>query len=579
MEYVWSKDEVQTARILFYMRVMPTCIERITATVFSRVVAPIMFLYMGHPNEEVARASHSMFVGFISSGKESDHDNRVSSKEQLVFYYIKRSLEGYPGSTPFKGMASGVAALVRHLPAGSPATFYCINSLVEKANELCNEAFTHEADVWKNWQGESEPCKEIFELLLRLISLIDRQVLQNLKKLLAQRKPTLVSWLQSLSYLCSQANSRGANFTGVGSAKDLASALTTDSLNLNATSSSFGFAGNPGFSSSSSPFGSSISAAKPFSSAPTFRLNTGTSLSEANSISSGSGTTPSVFGSRWQAPKSPSLFGPTFSSTTPTFQFTAATSSVATNSAPVFGSSTGGSSSSIFPFTSTAAATAYQPVFGNVNSVIPSGSAPSNNNDQINMEDSMAKDTIPSSTPIVPVFGQSIAPASGYGFGSAAPSSPFQFSRQQNLAGPQNSSLFQSSTPTVLVFGQSIAPASGYGFGSAAPSSPFQLSRQQNLAGPQNSSLFQSSTPTVPVFGQSIALASGYGFGSAAPSSPFQFSSQQNLAGPQNSSLFQASHSSEFNAAAAGGSSSLGTGGGAKSQRKIVKVKGKWRRK
>ncbi|KAL5801967.1 hypothetical protein ACOSQ3_033599 [Xanthoceras sorbifolium] len=260
--YVWSKDEVQTARILFYMRVIPTCIERVTAPVFRRVVAPIMFLYMGHPNEKVTRASHSMFVGFISSGKEFDQDNNVSPKEQLVFYYIKRSLEGYPGTTPFKGMASGVAALVRHLPAGSPAIFYCINSLVEKANELCNEAFTHEADVWKNWQGESEPCKEIFELLLRLISLVDIQVLPNLMKLLAQqivklpkdgqnlvlnelyslvaesddvtRKPTLVSWLQSLSYLCFQANSRGANFTGVGSAKDSASALITDSLNLNA---------------------------------------------------------------------------------------------------------------------------------------------------------------------------------------------------------------------------------------------------------------------------------------------------------------------------------------------------------
>ncbi|KAK1575532.1 hypothetical protein Q3G72_006297 [Acer saccharum] len=262
MEYIWSKDEVQTARILFYLRVMPTCIERVTAPVFRRVVAPIMFLYMGHPNEKVARASHSLFAGFISLGKESDQDVRVSLKEQLVFHYIKRSLEGYPGTTPFKGMASGVAALVRHLPAGSPATFYCIHSLVEKANELCNEAFTHKADVWKNWQGESEPCKEIFELLLRLISLVDIQVLPNLMKLLAQqivklpkdgqnlvlnelyslvaesddvmRKPTLVSWLQSLSYLCSQANSGGANFTGAGCAKDPASALTTDSLNLNA---------------------------------------------------------------------------------------------------------------------------------------------------------------------------------------------------------------------------------------------------------------------------------------------------------------------------------------------------------
>ncbi|KAL5733739.1 hypothetical protein ACOSQ2_033431 [Xanthoceras sorbifolium] len=171
-----------------------------------------------------------------------------------------------------------------------------------------------------------------------------------------------------------------------------------------------------------------------------------------------------------------------FCSATPTFQFTAPTSSVATNSAPVLGSSTGGSWSSIFPFTSTAAANASQPAFGNANSVIPFGSAPLNNNDQINMEDSMAEDT------------------------------------------------------------------------------------------------FQPSTPTVPIFGQSIAPASGYGFGSVAPSSPFQFSSQQNLAGPQNSSLFQAS-SSEFNAAAAGGGSSLGTGGGAKSQRKIGKVKGKSRRK
>ena len=49
--------------------------------------------YMGHPNEKVARASHSLFAGFISLGKESDLDVRVSLKEQLVFHYIKRSLE------------------------------------------------------------------------------------------------------------------------------------------------------------------------------------------------------------------------------------------------------------------------------------------------------------------------------------------------------------------------------------------------------------------------------------------------------------------------------------------------------
>lgn len=48
---------------------------------------------MGHPNGKVARASHSMFVSFVSSEKDTNDDERVSLKEQLVFYYIQRSLE------------------------------------------------------------------------------------------------------------------------------------------------------------------------------------------------------------------------------------------------------------------------------------------------------------------------------------------------------------------------------------------------------------------------------------------------------------------------------------------------------
>ncbi|KAM5553626.1 hypothetical protein ABKV19_025720 [Rosa sericea] len=45
MEYMWSSDEVQTARILFYLRVIPTCIGRLPSSVFGKVVAPTMFLY------------------------------------------------------------------------------------------------------------------------------------------------------------------------------------------------------------------------------------------------------------------------------------------------------------------------------------------------------------------------------------------------------------------------------------------------------------------------------------------------------------------------------------------------------
>lgn len=73
-------------------------------------------------------------------------------------------------------MASGVAALVRHLPAGSPAIFYTIHSIIEKANNLCREVLIQEVDMWKNWQGESQACKKILDLLLRLISLVDVQV-------------------------------------------------------------------------------------------------------------------------------------------------------------------------------------------------------------------------------------------------------------------------------------------------------------------------------------------------------------------------------------------------------------------
>lgn len=49
--------------------------------------------YMGHPNGKVARYTHSVFVAFISSGKDLNQDERVLLKEQLVFYYLQRSLE------------------------------------------------------------------------------------------------------------------------------------------------------------------------------------------------------------------------------------------------------------------------------------------------------------------------------------------------------------------------------------------------------------------------------------------------------------------------------------------------------
>ncbi|XP_047163000.1 uncharacterized protein LOC124832765 [Vigna umbellata] len=236
--YIWSKNEVQTARVLFCLRVIPTFVECLPSLVFRNVVAPIMFLYMEHSNDKVARASHSVFMTFMTMGRDSEKNDEASLKEQLVFHYMQRSLLGYPGVTPFEGMASGVVGMVQHLPAGSPAIFYCIHSVAEKANKLCSEVFTCETDAWKKWQGEPEPSKKLMDLLLRLVFLVDIQVLSDLMKLLAQlitklprdaqnivlnelysqvadsddvvRKPTLVSWLQSLSFLCTKATDQNA---------------------------------------------------------------------------------------------------------------------------------------------------------------------------------------------------------------------------------------------------------------------------------------------------------------------------------------------------------------------------------
>lgn len=204
-------------------------------------LAPLMFLYMQHPDQNIARGSHAVFVTFMSVNNlsmDSSHnkkDDTISLKEQLVVYYIQRALEAYPRLTPFEGLSSGVQALVQYLPAGSPAIVFCVNSLVQKSHSLCNANSTsnigHDAEV----EGETESVKNLQGLLLHLIFLVDIQVLPDLLKLLAQliiglpeyvcnmllgqaydlvagsddavRKPILVPWLQSLSLICSQLNS------------------------------------------------------------------------------------------------------------------------------------------------------------------------------------------------------------------------------------------------------------------------------------------------------------------------------------------------------------------------------------
>ncbi|WCJ19158.1 hypothetical protein M5689_001458 [Euphorbia peplus] len=238
-----------------------------------------------------------------------------------------------------------------------------------------------------------------------------------------------------------------------------------------ASAPSFGLTGNTGASSGSSLFSSSTSAANPFGS---------TTSSTLAAIGSSSFPTPN--------------FGTSFSSSASStgFAFGATSASGATNASTSTAPMMFGSSGSVFNFGSAANATPPpQPVFSSTPS---SPYVFGGNNDQMNMEDSMAEDTVQATTSTASVFGQQPV-----------------------------------TTPPSFVFG-SATPAGGNQF---APSG-------------------------------------------ASGANPFQFGGQPNLAAPQNPSPFQASGSLEFNT---GGSFSLGTGGGDKSNRKFVRVSRKNPRK
>ncbi|XP_077225695.1 uncharacterized protein LOC143858895 [Tasmannia lanceolata] len=234
------------------------------------------------------------------------------------------------------------------------------------------------------------------------------------------------------------------------------------------SSSTFGLSGSSSFTPATSPFGSSTPVAKLFGSDSGFGVSSSAPLSAGNGASTPAVTSTSLFGSSSQ-PATSSLFGTGFGSTSGApFSFggslTATTGSAAsapftfggvstsaTGSAPfMFGSSRGASSGSMFSFTSAAAVTSSgstpaQPVFGMSNPVGFGLASPGN--DQMNVEDSMAEDTVQASMPVAPpAFSQqpSSPSPSNFMFGSATASGPsvFQFGGQQNPATLQSPSPF-----------------------------------------------------------------------------------------------------------------------------------------
>ncbi|PHT60408.1 hypothetical protein CQW23_02771 [Capsicum baccatum] len=209
------------------------------------------------------------------------------------------------------------------------------------------------------------------------------------------------------------------------------SSTNTVSTSTNATPSIFSLGDSSSVSSANAVNASSIVGSNPFA-------------FSASSASPQTSSTAGIFSSNWQAPKSPG-FGSPFSSATPTvFGFGASSSSFAapTTTAAVFGSTPSTPSGPAFPFGSTSLTNSSpQPIFGNSNS--PFTASPGNNN-QMNMEDSMAEDTMNASSPAFAFSQPSVSPSPG-GFGFGSTPNQLQFGSQLNQTVAQNPSPFAAS--------------------------------------------------------------------------------------------------------------------------------------
>ncbi|KAL5568674.1 hypothetical protein UlMin_025249 [Ulmus minor] len=384
--------------------------------------------------------------------------------------------------------------------------------------------------------------------------------------------------------------SQGSNFAGVSvsatstqspSAGNTVAAMLSPSVPFqfgsSAPSLTFGLSGNS--TSGSSLFGSGATTGIGSSSS--------SSSSDSNIVSSSSGTTPSLFGSSWQSPKSSVSSLTSASSTGLSFGASVASSAPTSSSpAPSTGFSFGASAaSSATPGSLLAPSTGFS--FGaSATASAPASSSPAPSTGF--SFGASATSGVSTSSSLAPStgfpFGASAAsgattnssPATGFAFGASSASgattssspapSTFTFGSSSAAAVSTNSSppvVFGvsngASSSSIFSFNSSAATGSTQSvfgnrntanvFGSS-PGNNNQVSMEDSMA----EDTFQASTPAVPVFGQQpIAPSpspSGFAFGSTTPSvpNPFQFGGQANVSNPQNPSPFQANPQNPFQA-------------------------------
>lgn len=295
----------------------------------------------------------------------------------------------------------------------------------------------------------------------------------------------------------------------------------------------FGLTGSSSSGSASSTFGLATHATKPFGTSSIFSFSS-TGSSSSSSASSGSFAVTAPFGTSSSFPFSSGVISSYSSGSITSFAPTTP-----------FGSSSGFSFSTGASISSSSASSAsFAPTAANM---FNSSSQPSTS--------SIFGSTFGATTP---------SPSPGFPLGLSASSpgsSLFTFGASSEQAFSLASAGTTTSSTSSLPFG---AQNPVVGFGSGSPAND-----QMNVEDSMADDTTQASAPVVPTFVQqtNFSTTPSFIFGSpAAPSSGssvFQFGSQQNMNTPQNPSPFQL----------AGGSFSLGSGGGDKSGRKFVRVR------
>ncbi|KAL0403543.1 UNVERIFIED_CONTAM: Nuclear pore complex protein [Sesamum radiatum] len=339
---------------------------------------------------------------------------------------------------------------------------------------------------------------------------------------------------------------------------------------------------------SSTSIGSSLSNSQVFNSNTTTAFNFPASSSDTGAVVPSGGPTSSavVFGFSTSAVAEGSAVSSSTAATSGTFSFGLSSSSSSSNAV----GSTSGASSVVFILgggssVSPSATNTFSSATSGIFNIGGSSSASSSAISSVTGSSSAPSNVFGSSwqSPKSSIFGSvpTSSPSTGFSFGhhpqllqvlhpwfSIHPRAPQPvpfFHLQQRQPHLHYCRLFPSLYLSVPqpVFGN---PSAGF---AASPGNNDQMNAEDSMA----EDPVQSSAPSIPVFGQPAVSPSppGFMFGSAVPpqANPFQFGSQQNQVAPQNSSPFQASSSLEFNA---GGSFSLGSGGGDKSGRKFVKI-------